>query len=96
VGKVEELMDTARSEKVRLEAAQTVLRMTGHDPANGGAQVTITTPIAVQVNTGPSPVDTVLSRLEQLAAHAAEVAQANTPPPQIVEGSVVEVPDEQS
>jgi hypothetical protein len=75
VAKVEELMDTARSEKVRLEAAQTVLRITGHDPANGGAQVVISAPTTVQVNTGPSPVDIVLERLDAIASHAASVAE---------------------
>lgn len=75
VAKVEELMDTARSEKVRLEAAQTVLRITGHDPANGGAQVVISAPSKVQINTGPSPIDVVWERLDAIAAHASAVAE---------------------
>lgn len=97
VAKIEELMDTARSEKVRLEAAQTVLRMTGHDPANGGSQVNITAPVAVQINTGPSPVDLVLERLESLSAHAAVVAAANQPPqPEILEAVPVQVHNDES
>jgi hypothetical protein len=95
VAKVEELMDTARSEKVRLEAAQTVLRMTGHDPANGGAQVTISAPVAVQINQ-INPVDVVMERLEAIASHAAVIAKEARDAElaeQVIEGSVVEEDD---
>jgi hypothetical protein len=86
VAQVEALMLGARSEKIRLEAAQTVLRMTGMDPANGGAQVTINVPTVEKAPEDPFQV--VWDRLEAISSHAEQVLSGGAG--EVIDAEVVE------